>query len=403
MSETNTTNKKETTAVEDRLSGMNHTEHNKNGSENPAALNIVYVITGLDYGGAETLLVNKAIHLRKNHEVSIITLKKPKALVEELESNKIPVFSLDLKPVSLPVALIKYRKLIRRLDPDVVHSHLIHANLFTRLAASKKRTYRLVQTTHGGKEGGHNLLDQLYRFTNHIPDFITSVSQEGVDKFRQRTRFKGSNITYVINPVNVEKFAPGPAVRNEIRKELGLEDHFAWLAVGRFFEQKNYPNMLHAFKKAVAQHANARLLIAGKGPDKEAVEYLIRELNLTGHVTLLGVRSDVDRLMKGVDGYLMSSAWEGLPIVLLEAAASGLPIVATDVGGNAEVVHDGKNGYLVPTKDSERLAEAVSKLMQLPERERSAFAQESRNIVKERFATQAVAGKLLNIYRGQTA
>jgi len=364
-------------------------------------MNIVYVITGLDYGGAETLLVNKAIHLRRNHEVSIISLRTPKALTDELESNGIPVFSLDLTPFRLPAAIVRYRRLIKRLNPDVVHTHLIHANLFTRIASPRNRTWRLVQTTHGGKEGDHRFLDFLYRITNGVPDFITSVSQEGVDKYRERTGFKGSNITYVINPVNVEKFAPDAQVREEVRKELDLDGAFVWLAVGRFFEQKNYPNMIHAFKKVAAKKKNARLLIAGKGPDKEAIAALVTELDLDRQVTLLGVRSDVDRLMKGADAYLMSSAWEGLPIVLLEAAASGLPIVATDVGGNAEVVHDSKNGFLVPSNDTPQLAEAILKLMELSEKELSNWARTSRDIVRERFATESVAQQLVKIYRGE--
>ena len=364
-------------------------------------MNIVYVITGLDYGGAETLLVNKAIHLSRNHDVSIISLRTPKALTDELESNGVSVYSLDLTPLKLPAAIGRYRRLIRRLKPDVVHSHLIHANLFTRIAGPGKRSWRLVQTTHGGKEGGHRFLDFLYRITNGIPDFITSVSQEGVDKYRERTRFKGDNITYVINPVNVEKFAPDARIREEVRKELDLNGQFVWLAVGRFFEQKNYPNMIHAFKKVAAEKENARLIIAGKGPDKEAIAGLVSGLELDRQVTLLGVRSDVDRLMKGADAYLMSSAWEGLPIVLLEAAASGLPIVATDVGGNSEVVHSGKNGFLVPSNDSDKLAEAVRKLMELPEKELANRARKSRDIVKERFATESVANQLLIIYRGE--
>jgi len=364
-------------------------------------MNIVYVITGLDYGGAETLLVNKAIHLRRKHEVSIISLRTPKALTDELESNGIPVFSLDLTALRLPFAIARYRRLINRLNPDVVHSHLIHANLFTRIAGPRKRSWRLVQTTHGGKEGGHRYLDFLYRITNGIPDFITSVSREGVDKYRERTGFKGSNITYVINPVNVEKFAPDAQVREKVRKELDLDGQFVWLAVGRFFEQKNYPNMVKAFKIAAAEKDRARLLIAGKGPDKEAIAELVSGLDLDRQVTLLGVRSDVDRLMKGADAYLMSSAWEGLPIVLLEAAASGLPIVATDVGGNAEVVHNDKNGYLVPSNDPEALARAVLDMMELPEKELSDRARASRDIVKERFATESVADQLLKIYRGE--
>src|SRR5262249_44591514 len=141
-----------------------------------------------------------------------------------------------------------------------------------------------------------------------------------------------------------------PEDRAEVRTALGLGGQFAWLAVGRFGGAKDYPNMLHAFASVHARHPDAVLPPAGRRALQAATEALMRQLGLESVVRFLGVRSDVPVLLGAADGYVMSSAWEGMPMVLLEAAAGGLPIVATSVGGNGEVVVDGTTGLLVPPR-----------------------------------------------------
>jgi glycosyltransferase involved in cell wall biosynthesis len=127
---------------------------------------------------------------------------------------------------------------------------------------------------------------------------------------------------------------------------------------------------LRAFFSAYNQHPSSVLLLVGEGPLQPSTEALAEELGLSGAVRFLGVRDDVPELMRAADAYVMSSAWEGMPVVLLEAGAAGLPIVATSVGGIPEVVRDQESGFLVPSGDAARLGEAMLRLSALPEVER---------------------------------
>ena len=103
--------------------------------------------------------------------------------------------------------------------------------------------------------------------------------------------------------------------------------------------------------------------------------------------------------MSAADGYVMSSAWEGMPIVLLEAAAAGLPIVATRVGGNPEVVRENESGFLVPPRDSEALAAAMMRLIALPDAERRSLGERDASTCGLRYGLSRVVDRWLEVYR----
>jgi glycosyltransferase involved in cell wall biosynthesis len=111
------------------------------------------------------------------------------------------------------------------------------------------------------------------------------------------------------------------------------------------------------------------------------------------------VRSDIADVMSAADGYVLSSAWEGMPMVLLEAAAAGLPIVATRVGGNHEVVRDGETGYLVPPRDDAALAQGMLRLMELPTPERRAMGEAGHQHVRSHYSLGRVAERWEELYR----
>ncbi|HEX6434242.1 MAG TPA: glycosyltransferase, partial [Gemmatimonadales bacterium] len=126
---------------------------------------------------------------------------------------------------------------------------------------------------------------------------------------------------------------------------------------------------------------------------------LAAELGLGDSVRFLGVRHDVPEVMTAADGYVMSSAWEGMPMVLLEAAAAALPIIATRVGGNHEVVRDQETGYLVAERDAALLAGAMQRLMQLPDPERRDMGARGREHVRTHYGLQRVAEQWEALYR----
>jgi glycosyltransferase involved in cell wall biosynthesis len=157
--------------------------------------------------------------------------------------------------------------------------------------------------------------------------------------------------------------------------------------------------MLRAFRRVRAERPEAVLLLVGRGSLQAEVEALAGTLGLNGQVRFVGPREDVPELMTAADGYVLSSAWEGMPMVLLEAGAAGLPIVATRVGGNQEAVHEGVSGFLVPPSDDQALAAAMLRLMALPEAERRAMGARGQEHVRQRYGLGRVVDRYETIYR----
>ena len=135
-------------------------------------------------------------------------------------------------------------------------------------------------------------------------------------------------------------------------------------SVGRLAPEKNYALLIRAFallqKKLSTPHA--QLILVGDGSERTSLEALAAELGLTEHVTFTGASQNVDRWLRDMDVFCLSSDSEGTSIALLEAAAHGLPAVVTDVGGNSEIVKDGVSGIVTPPNDLEDFAEALVKL-----------------------------------------
>jgi glycosyltransferase involved in cell wall biosynthesis len=257
-----------------------------------------------------------------------------------------------------------------------------------------------VSTIHNIFEGGR-LRMAAYRLTNTLVDHMTIVSQAAFDRFVGDGIVPKDILRVVPNGVDMARFrSASSGAGQSVRLSLGLtEGGFVWLAVGRFEVAKDYPNMLRAFAKVREQEPRAVLLLVGRGSLQKETEALARELGLGTGVRFLGVRSDVPEVMSAADGYVMSSAWEGMPMVLLEAAAAGLPIVATRVGGNYEVVRQGETGFLVPPSDHEALGLAMLRLSQLSEPERRAMGERGREHVRAHYDLGRVAERWEDLYR----
>lgn len=353
-------------------------------------MELTFLITGLAYGGAETQLVHLATRLKsRGWKVGVVSLMPPKAYVEDLEAAGVPVFSLGIRrKLPDPRPVLRLARIIWKWRPDIVHSFMVHANILARLVRVLAPVPVLICSAHNIDEGGR-LREILYRLTDPLCDLTTQVSQAGLERYVRVGAVPRRKIRYIPNGVDTERFKPNPEDRLRVRKELGV-DGFVWLVVGRFDPQKDYPNMLQAFARVVRKYPDTVLLIAGDGPLRETMENLAQELGIEKHVKFLGIRRDIPQLMNAADAYVMSSSWEGMPNVLLEASATGLPVVATDVGGNREIVLEGKTGFLAPPGNPEALALAMVRLMDLPEEKRLAMGRKAREHVVERFSLEKV-------------
>jgi glycosyltransferase involved in cell wall biosynthesis len=337
---------------------------------------IMFVVNCLDIGGAEIQVMRLALGMiKRGWQVSVVSLIPLGPLVPRLRDAGAEVFSLEMRPgIPNPAAIVRLRRIIRRVRPDVVHSHIIHANILARITRLVAPIPVLVCTAHNLVESGR-ILESSYRLTDRLGDLLTNVSQAAVDRYVEIGAAPKDRIRFMPNGLDLAAFPCDPAERARLRNELACDDRFVWLAVGRFRVQKDYPNMLRAFASASAdQPDRSVLLIAGSGPTQAEAMELAASLKLNDRVRFLGIRSDVPALMNTANAFLLSSAWEGMPLVLQEAAASRLPIVATDVGGNREVALDGKSSFLVPPRDASALGNAMRKMMDLTVGERTEMA-----------------------------
>ena len=359
---------------------------------------ILTVVTGLNRGGAEMQIFHLATGFSlRGWEVKVVSLLSGGSMTDQFREAGIQVHELGMhRGIPDPRALLRLRKIIRNFRPDVVHSHMVHGNLLARLTRLICPMPVLIATIHSVTEG-RRWTEIAYRVTDSIGDLTTIICNAAAERYVHVGSVPSERLKVVVNGLPVEQFRPDVNSRAQIRRQLGIREEFVWLAVGRFEPPKDYANLINAI--AQVRSSRSLLLIAGDGPLRPDIEKLASDLKVSDRIRFLGIRKDISALMGAADGYVMSSAWEGLPMVLLEAAASGLPIVATNVGGNAEVVRDGVSGYLVPPSDPQMLALTLKKMELMSPLVRTSMGLAGRDFVAAHYSIFSVLDEWESIYR----
>jgi len=360
-------------------------------------MKIAFVITGLGVGGAEKVVTSLADALvQKGHEVIIVYLTGS-ALVLPVNPD-IRIIDLEVNSIKgMIFAYFKLRQILLDFKPDVVHSHMVHANILTRLLRLTVPMPRLISTAHNVNEGG-SLRMLFYRLTDRLTNISTNVSQEAVDSFIEQKAVKPGRMIAVHNGIDTNLFSCCKDERMALRNEMGLDENIrVLLAVGSFTEQKDYPNLLNAFASISSSGIDAYLLIVGDGPLRSDIEALAATLGIIDKVRFLGLRHDVPALMSGCDVFVLSSAWEGFGLVVAEAMACERVVVATDCGGVREVVGDA--GFLVPPRDSDKLSRALTEALELPEEDRMRLGLLARERVESFYSMDAALEKWSRLYQ----
>lgn len=350
-------------------------------------------------GGAEMQVANLARALQgRGWDVTVISmLPEGGGLATELRACGVRVATLSMrKGTADPRAIWRLAKMIRALKPDVLHAHMVAANLLARVTRMIASVPLVISTAHNIREGGR-LHDLAYRLTDGLSDVTTNVSQAAARRYAHDGLVSENRLRVMVNGIDTDHFRPSKTSRAKMRSQFAVENMFVWLAMGRLREQKDYPNMLRAFA-GLGQHQSV-LLIAGEGELRPELERLAEELKIADRVRFCGFCQNSAELLNVADGFVLSSRWEGLPLILLEAAATTLPIVATDVGGNAEIVQDGKTGFLVPPNDSAALRAAMQVVMEIPEKNRFEMGEAGRAFVLANYRMSRVVFEWESLYR----
>ena len=360
---------------------------------------IALVTTNLARGGAETQVALLAIGLsRRGWKVSVISLLPPTAFEPELAAAGVVVRTLSMRPgLPNPLGYVRLLRILRDLKPQVVHSHMFHANLLARAARLLAPVPVLVSTLHSIAESSRRAgrvrgRDWLYRLSDPLTDLTVAVCQAAAERHAEAKAVPSTKLRVIPNGVDTSVFRPDAIQRESVRQQLGLSREFAWLAVGRLMWKKGYETMLHAF----AGGSHGVLLVVGAGPQEAELRELAGELG--ANARFLAERQDVADLMTACDGFVQSSVVEGLSMALLEAASSGLACVASDTGGVTDIISDGRTGYVVPLGNPGALAEAMSRVENMPADTRRQMGLAGREHVVTHFSLEKTVTQWEQLY-----
>lgn len=358
-------------------------------------MKILFVITGLGMGGAENVVTSLADALvKKDHDVTLIYLTGAPIVLPKNPAVKIIAINMR-SSASFLSAYIKVRHAIKKLKPDIVHSHMVHANVLTRLIRLTTKIPKLICTAHNTNEGG-TLRMIAYRLTDRLADISTNVSNEAVVAFEKKHAVPKNKMIAVSNGIDPNKFSPDSNARARIREQFNVGNKIIFISVGRLFDAKDYPNLLYAFAEVNRKHPDTVLWIIGDGPLKSELDSLVSKLGLFSSVIFWGVRHDVPDFMNAADIFVLSSAWEGFGLVVAEAMATGKIAIATDCGGPKEIIGD--CGFLVPVRNYKALAESMLKSLALPQDIADSLRIKGRTRVIENYSFDRAVDRWLEIY-----
>jgi glycosyltransferase involved in cell wall biosynthesis len=359
---------------------------------------ILFVVTGLAYGGAEMQVWRLSRELAaRRWGIQVVSMVPPGALLERFMDDGIPVHDLRMvRGVPSPLAVLKLARIMRRFSPDIVHSHMVHANLLSRAARCFFPRTPLVNSGHSTDEGSRWRY-YSYRWTDMLCDRFHTVSRVALDGYVRGRFVSPHKLFYLPNGMPVERNPLPVNEKQRLREQLGLGEDFTFLTVGRLEPPKNHQGLLQAFAQ-VAERSSAQLLIVGEGAQANELEAYCSKLGLSHRVRFLGKRHDVEALMGAVDALVISSAWEGLPIVLLEAGVAALPVVSTSVGDIPLIIQNGRSALLVRPGDCDALAQAMREMRDFSPSERSQLGANLRATVVEQFDMRKIVDRWERVY-----
>lgn len=366
-------------------------------------MKILYLITSYGIGGASIQLHRMCNYmLKKGHEVILVTMlvAESQEMVEELEKKGALCFSLEMKRGQAKVSsIIKLVKIINKYSPDIINSHMVHANFLARIVKPFIRHKNVIINTIHGEEEYLGKRRIIYKLTNPFSTYTVCVGE--VLK-KQAVRLKIApinNLKVIYNGLDTNFFAPKSTMRKKLREKNNIDSNvFIWINVGRYEKVKNQAYLIKEFKNIVYVFPNTKLFIVGYGTEMKNLYEIIKQEGLTQNIELIGKINNVEEILNMADAFVLSSIHEGLPLTLQEAGAVGLPLVSTDVGGCSEIIEEGVNGYLCVSNKPGALSQAMLNIMKKNKLEVNRMGEKSREIVVRKFDHLKVMEEWENLY-----
>jgi len=361
---------------------------------------VLHVIDSLDLGGAQTLLLDICKNTNQERfETEIACMHGSGVFAQEFEKSGIKVHSLSHAKWP-PHYVLTFPGLLKDLDPDLIHFHLFGSNLIAKPLAALLGKRALIVHDHCNDSGrGNPIMLVADALTNRVASRVIAVSESVRLFLLSREGLDPERVVTLSNGIDPEEFKPATSVQKMMaRQSLGLpEGSFVIGGVGRLVPQKNFALFLEVAARMKKLHSKCLFLIAGTGPLESELREQATLLGLDGNLRFLGHVSERATLYHALDALLMTSDFEGTPMVLLEAMASGLPVVASAVDGVAEVCTDRENALLINPRDGSAFSEALAFLIAHSEG-MEWLGENARKTIFEKYDIRQLAHRIEQIY-----
>ncbi|SOD39985.1 TIGR03088 family PEP-CTERM/XrtA system glycosyltransferase [Nitrosovibrio sp. Nv4] len=372
---------------------------------------IVHVIHHLGVGGLENGLVNLINHIPpERYRHAIVCLKGYSDFRRRIIRENVEIVALHKREGQDFSVYLNLFKTFKRLRPDIVHTRnlgTMEGQVIAAFAGARAR----VHGEHGrdvfdlyGKNRKYNLLRKGIRpFVNH---FIT-VSKDLEDWLINTVGATPDRINQIYNGVDSLRFHPrnsegiGAGLSGDLPEGFFTKNTFVIGSVGRMTEVKNFPSLIRAFlllvKEVPEARERVRLLIIGEGNSRQACADMLRQAGAEALGWFPGERADIPQLMRAMDLFVLPSLGEGISNTILEAMSTGLPVIATSVGGNAELVREGRTGMLIPPDVPAVMKDAILKYYRNPILSAN-HGKAARQQIEASFSLEAMTQGYLGVY-----
>lgn len=318
-------------------------------------MKIVQIMPEFGLAGAETMCENLTYELLKlGHEVVIISLYDfHSAITARMENAGVRMIYLNKKK-GLHIGIIsKIRKVIKEVEPDVIHTHR-YAMIYS-VPASLFLNIRKVHTVHNIAE---KEVGKLYRYCYWLFYHVCGVTPVALSEQIRKTIVEcygivERKIPIIYNGVDLSRCIP--------KKDYSIKRTMKIVNVARFSEQKNHVRLLESFSMLLEQKKEVELWLIGDGELKGHIKDIVIERDIDDKVMFLGIKDNVCPFLNEADVFVLSSDYEGMPMTLIEAMGTGLPVVTTNVGGIPDMIVNNHDGVLVERK-ADKLYEALLKI-----------------------------------------
>jgi glycosyltransferase involved in cell wall biosynthesis len=359
-------------------------------------IKVLQLTVGLGWGGAEKLMADIAMRLPpERYDCHVVSLKGNGPVGDVLRHGGVRVVSLG---GGSPWRVFnRLRKHIAREVPDILHTHLLKANL---LGALLPGPHKLLWHIHNTSEQMGIFWRFLESWLVHRSEGIIAVSEAVGQNLSLRFPKISARLRVIPNGIDLNHFSTALLMeRAQERKRWGIAPDVPVVGyVGRLEEKtKKLTHLIEAFAYLKRSRPTAVLLIVGDGPDRQMLDALVRRKGVSPSALFIGAQRDVEKIYPLMDVYVQPSVSEGFGLSLLEAMASGVPVLATRTGGIPEIVAEGETGRLVPPADPVAMAQSLDDLLSDANLPRT-MGGAGRRRVEKLFSIQAVMGKIEALY-----